>query len=364
MGLNRSTIGALTGELVATGLVQERLPDGHTRAGRPSLIVVPESERAYVVALDVGVDHLVAARVGLGGVVLARRQLSNQDLPVQSLAAVVDRTSRLVRSLVRSAPSGVFIGVGAAVPGAVRSRDGLVRFGPNLGWGDQPYGAMLIACLGLDIPIAVGNDANLGALAVCRRGVAVGRADVIYLAGEVGVGTGVISRGQALTGTGGYAGEAGHMVVNPRGRRCRCGGRGCWETEIDEEALLTAAGRPRGGGHAAVLDVLCAAANGERAEARALHSVGRWLGLGVGNLVNLFDPEMVVFGGTLRHVFAAAEPIVRRHLAGVALAAPREHLDLVVPRLGEDSILLGAAELAFTPLLDDPLATLAARPPS
>jgi predicted NBD/HSP70 family sugar kinase len=223
---------------------------------------------------------------------------------------------------------------------------------------------MLTARLGLDIPVAVGNDANLGALAECRRGVAVSRADIIYLAGEIGVGTGVISRGRALTGAGGYAGEAGHMVVNPRGRRCRCGARGCWETEIGEEALLTAAGRPGGGGHAAVLDVLCAAANGHRAEARAVRSVGGWLGLGVGNLVNLFDPEMVIFGGVLRHVFPAVEPIVRRHLAAVALAAPREHLDLVVPGLGEDSVLLGAAELAFTPLLDDPLATLAARPSS
>ena len=365
MGLNRSTIGALTAELVTAGLVQERLPDGHTRAGRPSLVVVPQSQRAYVVALDVGVDHLVAARVGLGGVMLARRQLSNHDLPVQSLASVVDRASRAIRSLVRSAdPRGVCVGVGAAVPGAVRSRDGLVRFGPNLGWVDQPYGAMLTARLGLGIPVAVGNDANLGALAECRRGVAVGRADVIYLAGEVGVGAGVISGGQALTGAGGYAGEAGHMVVNPSGRRCRCGARGCWETEIGEEALLTAAGRPGGGGHAAVLDVLCEAATGHQRAARAVHSVGRWLGLGVGNLINMFNPEMVIFGGVLRHVFPAVEPIVRRHLAEVALAAPREHLDLVVPGLEEDSILLGAAELAFTPLLDDPLATLAARPSS
>lgn len=362
MGLNRSTIGALTGELMAAGLVTERLPDGRSQAGRPSLVVVPETHRAYVVALDIGVEHLVAARVGLGGVVLARRELAHPALPVQDLAGVVQRTSRLIRSLVRSAdPCGVFIGVGAAVPGAVRTSDGLVRFGPNLGWVDQPYGEMLTAKLGQDTPVAVGNDANLGALAEARRGVALGRDDVIYLTGEVGIGAGMITRARALTGAGGYAGEAGHMVVNPRGRRCRCGARGCWETEIGEEALLIAADRSGNGGHEGVLEVLAAAANGEPAASRAVRSVGRWVGIGVGNLINLFNPEMVIFGGVLRDIFPAVEHLVRKHLTEIALAAPLENVDLVVPGLGDDSILLGAAELAFTPLLDDPLATLATR---
>lgn len=189
------------------------------------------------------------------------------------------------------------------------------------------------------------------------RGVAAGGSDVVYLTGEVGVGAGVVINGQPLLGFGGYGGELGHMVINPAGRLCRCGARGCWETEIGERAILEAAGHPDSP-RETVAEVVSAAEAGDPRAVEAVRTVGEWLALGVGNLINVFNPEVVVFGGLLRDLFPAVERRLRDQLRATGLVAPREQVRLVLPGLGADSTVMGAAELAFRGLLDDPLALL------
>ena len=161
-----------------------------------------------------------------------------------------------------------------------------------------------------------------------------------------------------MRGTGGYAGEIGHMVIDPKGRVCRCGRRGCWETAISEEAVLLATGAPAG---TPLADVLTAYSTGEGWPRAGMRRVGRALGTGVANLVNVFNPQLIVFGGTIRQVFAVTEPIVRESLVGV-LAASAEQVQLVVAGLGNDSVAVGAAELGFAALLDDPLGTMQGLP--
>ncbi len=357
-GLNRSTVRALTAELVAAGLVRASVPAARGRAGRPSILVEPESTRAYAIAVDVGVEHLIAARIGLGGVVHDRREIHRLQLD-SDVRKVVRRVHALVEAMLASAPPiGTCVGVGISAPGVVGADDGVVRFAPNLGWEDVPLGRMLADKLGGQLPVRVGNDGDLGGLAEHVRGVAAGLSDVIYISGEVGVGGGIIIGGRPLLGAGGFGGEIGHMCVNPRGRLCRCGRRGCWETEVGEEAVLLATGRPEG---TELADVLAAHAAAERRAVNGLRKVGEWLGLGVVNLVNVFNPEMIVFGGMTRDIFAATEPIVRRSLEA-ALTAPREQVRLELAALGSDSTVIGAAELAFGLLLDNPTAALAAVP--
>ena len=180
---------------------------------------------------------------------------------------------------------------------------------------DEPIGAALGRRAGHRRPVTVGNGADLAALAEHARGVAVGCDNVIYLHGDVGVGGGIIAGGRRLTGHGGYGGEVGHMVVNPQGRPCGCGSRGCWETEIGEYALLRAAGRSDGtGAGTRCCAVVDAADRGDAMAQTALRQVGDWLGFGVANLVNIFNPEMVIFGGTMRDVYLASAAQVRGRL--------------------------------------------------
>ena len=353
-GLNRSTVKGLTAELADAGLVRESAPVGRGLAGRPSIGVEPASDDVYVLALDVAVEHLTAVRIGLGGVPLDRRDLrqSGGDHDVQCTLA---RLCRLVDDLLSNAPpGGVCVGIGVGVCGVVSADDGVVRFAPNLGWVDVPLRAMLAECQGTGLPVVLGNDGDLGAIAEHLRGVGRGVSDLVFVSGEVGIGGGVVVDGRLVRGAGGYAGEIGHMSVDPRGALCRCGRRGCWETQISDVAVLAATGAPEG---TSLEQVLTAYEEGQAWPRAGLDRVGRSLGRGVANLVNILNPELIVFGGAVRHVFLATEPLVREVLSS-ALAAPSEHVRLAVAGLGDDSVAVGAAELAFTPLLEDPLGVL------
>jgi predicted NBD/HSP70 family sugar kinase len=354
LGLNRSTIGALTAELATVGLVTEQAPTETGRAGRPSLVVRPESSKVYAYALSIEVDRLRAARVGLGGRILDRRE-TDRPRGMQVLDAV-QPLAGFVREMRKDVPDDArYVGSGLAVAGMVRRADGMVRLAPSIGWVEEPVGAALGAELGEVGKLTVGNHADVSALVEHSRGAAAGCDNVIYLYGDVGVGGGIIAGGRRVTGHGGYGGEVGHMVVNPQGRPCSCGSRGCWETEIGEYALLNHAGREHETGRDAVLGVVEAAMRGDRVARGAVRQVGEWIGFGVGNLVNIFNPEAVIFGGTLRDIYLVAAAQIRSRLNAIALPACREHIRLRTPELGTDAALIGAAELAFEHLLEDPL---------
>jgi predicted NBD/HSP70 family sugar kinase len=356
LGLNRSTIGALTSDLAAAGLVREELPSGHGRAGRPSLVVRPESTKVFVYAFAIGVDRLTAARVGLGGVILDRRETiraRGELTPSQ----VIEPLAAFVSQMQRATPKdAVCLAAGAAVSGMVRRADGMVRLGPHIGWVDEPLGIALRDVVATDVAISIGNQADMAALAEHIRGAAADSDNVVYVHGDVGIGGGIIAGGRPVVGHGGYGGEVGHIVVNPNGRPCSCGSRGCWETEIGEHALLRAADRA-GTGREGILAVVDAAQRGDAAAQSAVREVGEWLGFGVANLVNIFNPDTVLFGGTLRDVYLAAAAQVRSRVNRNALPACREHLRLRTPELGDDAPLIGAAELAFQGVLADPLAS-------
>ncbi|MCO8275770.1 ROK family protein [Actinoplanes sp. TRM 88003] len=354
LGLNRSTIGALTADLTTAGLVTEAAPRETGRAGRPSLVVRPESSKVYAYALSIEVDRLRAARVGLGGRILDRRE-TDRPRGMQVLDAV-QPLAGFVHEMRADVPGDArYVGTGVAVAGMVRRADGMVRLAPTIGWVEEPVGAALRAELGDVGKLTLGNHADVSALVEHSRGAAAGCDNVIYLYGDVGVGAGIIADGRRVAGHGGYGGEVGHMVVNPYGRECSCGSRGCWETEIGEYALLKHAGRGELTGREAVLGVVEAAMRGDSQAQFAVRQVGEWIGFGVGNLVNIFNPESVIFGGTLRDVYLVAAAQIRSRLTAIALPACREHIRLRTPELGTDAALIGAAELAFEHLLEDPL---------
>lgn len=353
-GLTRSAIRGHLGELVAGGIVSERRAAPLGIPGRPSPLVCPEPESAVVLALDIEVDSLAAALIGLGGDVLEHVRV-DRPRAHSSVAAIVSDLAGLA-AIVRERRSPLLkeIGIGVAVVGVVRRADGLVSMAPNLGWIDQPLGDQLRRTFGDEVPIAVANEADLGALAEGRRGAAVGADHILYVSGEVGVGGGLIVDGQPFTGVAGYGGEIGHIPVRTDGRACRCGAVGCWETEIGAVALLRRAGRSPRGGRAEVDGLLRDAEAGDAVALEALAETGRWLGRGLAGLVNILNPGVVVFGGLFGRIHPFVADIVDGELDRGALAAPRRLVRTVAGSLGGEAPLRGAAELAFEPLLADP----------
>lgn len=353
MGLNRSTIAGLVAELESLGLAEQAKPSGaRVSAGRPSVDVMVRNG-AYVLAADVRVDGLTVARIGLGGIVQAR---ATGPVPAgRAPEAISSSVVELMKLVVKDVdPTAALVGVGVGVPGIVRASDGHVRLAPNLGWRDVPFAQILAERLGsLGSPV-LGNDADLGALSEHLRGAGVGVEDLVYLSGEVGVGAGVIVNGHQLEGAGGYAGEIGHLPFIPEGKPCHCGARGCWETEIGADAIALAIGCPpeRVGALGEYLEAVHDATPD-------LRLVGRHLGRGLAGMVNMLNPRVIVLGGYLRSLFPLVHQDVENELAAHALTAPRELVRVTLPGLGGDSVLHGAAELAFEPLLADPVGRLA-----
>jgi predicted NBD/HSP70 family sugar kinase len=348
LGLNRSTIKTLVDGLAEDGVVAERLPARRSGAGRPSLLVLPQALAAVVLAVDVRVEHVAVALVGIGGEILGRCSWSLRPAtrePREVFTKIVDSSVLLIEEL-----DVDVVAVGVSVPGVVRRSDGLVHEAPNLHWTAVPLGEWLTRAL--HRPVHVGNDAELGALAEHLRGAARNAADVVYVAADVGIGGGVISSGASLRGTGGYVGEIGHMVVRHDGRPCYCGCRGCWETEVGERALSRALGIPEESPRGAIVAELRTLATRPDQVMAVLGEFAEWLAVGLCNVVNLLCPQLVVLGDLFTAlpstlVDHVGSLVRERSLVSRALGGTR----IITSSLGSDAKLLGAAELAFEPVL-------------
>jgi len=351
-GLNRSTVGALVSDLVITGIVEE-VPGSGGSVGRPSLVVRTRESSAFVIAFDLRVDRIVGAAISIGGRVIAQVERPKSDGPfavANATEVLIDCTSELFEHV----PNGsAWVGVGIAIPGVIDAEIGLVRKAPNLGWLDVNFEEHvtreLNAVFGATPRVILGNDANLGAIAEFVRGAGRNASSVVYLSGDVGVGGGVALEGRVLSGASGYAGEIGHMVVNPGGHACNCGNTGCWETEVGRDAILRSSGDFSG-----ISNIIEAVISGDAQAIQGLRGVGRWIGIGLSNLVNTFDPGVIVLGGHLADVYPfVRDEVIQEITKSRPLFETRALITL--PSFDIGSTLVGASEIAFAALLNDPL---------
>ena len=348
-GLNRSTISALVAELVELGMAFEGEPeDVPGRVGRPSLQVFP-SPKIAAIAVSPDVDAITVGLVGLGGEVIRRIRFDTARIPtvsetVNAVKAIVDGMRGEIEQNYRIA------GVGVAVPGLVDTVDGRVLIAPHLGWWDCALTSTLARVL--HFPVYAGNDASLAAIAESLFGAARGAKDLVYLNGSAsGIGGGLIIGGSPLRGTSGYAGELGHTLVNSNGVRCHCGRIGCLETEVSMSRLLRVLGLPR-----ADLDDLDVALGVSR-DPQVLREVMRqidFLSVAISDFVNMFDPKMVVLGGFLGSLLSVGRERLAEAVSVSSIGSLGHAVLLERAQLRSRLMIVGAAELAFAGLLDDP----------
>lgn len=349
-GLNRSTVLALVGELVERGLVVESEPVPDGRAGRPSPVVSPSSE---VLALSVNpdVEAVTFALVGLGGNVRMREETMT---PPHVAPAHVARLARefLEGNLPDLPPGARLAGVGVAVPGLVDERDHRVAMAPNLGWADVPLAAIIEEATGL--PVTAANDASLGVVAEALFGAGRDCDNVIYLNGSTsGVGGGVISDGSLVRGVNGFGTELGHILLNRHGATCACGRIGCLETEVNVRRIWNVIGRT------VALDELDYLYSGDiSAELAAeLDAQADALAAGIASLACVFGPERVVLGGHVGALLDARGDRIRAEVERLAFGPLGSGISIVRNSLRARMMPVGAAELAFAPLLRDPART-------
>jgi predicted NBD/HSP70 family sugar kinase len=361
LGVTRATAGAVAAELQALGLIQVDTAPGGGTLGRPSHRLAIDPDGPVALAAQIHPDGFQVALVGLGGQVVAaadRVQAMPED-PEPALARAARAGARLVRSAGRRC-----VGAGLAVPSAVAEPDGTAVSPLYIGW---PTGAPVrdiftaqVERTGITRAVAacpVANDINLAALAEHRHGA--GR-DARYLlvvaTGHRGVGGALVLDGKLYTGSSGLGMEAGHVSVDPQGRPCRCGSRGCLDVETDALSLIEAAGRaPRPG--VPVIDQATALLRDrygdDPAVRAAADTVIERLGLGLADLINVLNPDRILLGSLHKDLLAADPDRLR---AAVTRRSPWGR-GSSVPILGcalDSGGLIGAAELAWQPVLDDP----------
>lgn len=316
-----------------------------------------------VLGLDLGGTKLLGLVVRPDG----DDPIASDRVPTPSGAeALLDSISGLTRSLVervRSEGHGEVRAVGLGAPGLV-DRSGTLRFAPNLpGIVDLPLRALLEERLGL--PVVIDNDATCAGWAEHERGASKGANHSVTLTLGTGIGAGITVKGEVLRGAHGYAGEPGHMVIDPGGLECPCGRMGCWERYASGTALgiqarqaaLSALAEGRRTGLLDLVDGDPTAVRGEHVTAAALAgdvtarallvTFGRWVAMGLVNLVNVLDSEILVLGGGLIEAGDLLMDPVRAGYEELVLAsAHREPVPIVPAALGERAGAWGAALLA------------------
>jgi len=298
------------------------------------------AERAdLTVGVDIGGSKIAAAVVDADGLVRAR---ADRTTPARTTAPVV--VEETIADAVAELCAGhavVAVGIGAA--GFVDASGTRVMFAPHLSWRDEPLGERLQHRLGL--PVVVDNDANAALWAEHRFGAARGADDVVLITLGTGIGGSILVAGHRYRGHGGMAGEFGHTRVVPDGRPCECGRTGCWEQYCSGKALARFA--REAGRDLAGPEITAAARAGDIVGQGAFAEIGRWLGVGLANIVAGLDPELIVVGGG---VSAAGDLLLapaRRALAETLVAAEhREVPALRIAALGADAGMIGAADLA------------------
>ena len=313
------------------------------------------SNEALVAGVDLGGTKILSLIFDGAHRVVGRDQRATDDEQGGPEAVM-----RRMAESVRAAAAGRELScAGISAAGPLDLRRGVVTTPPNLkGWHDVPLQARLSELLRLRCTLA--HDGDCGAVAEHRLGAGTGVRNLVYVTLGTGVGGGLILDGKLYSGASGSAGEIGHMVVEPEGRTCNCGRRGCLEAmtagaylaldaadivRVEPQGILARLVRESGDEPDAKLLVEAAEAGDARAEA-AVRRAGGYLGSGLANLVNIFNPEMIVLGGSLLRMgelyFGPARQVMQRD----AFAQPLRDLRLVDAQLGPDAPAIGAALLA------------------
>jgi glucokinase-like ROK family protein len=360
-GLNKTTVSSLIQELIDFKFVRETgLESAGT--GRPAIMLELNPAAGIMVSAEIGVDFISVLCTDFAvNPIWEHKENTDPDMGHQ---AILSRTLVLIGQAIEAGRkvTGNILGIAVGVPGLVDQRSGTVLFAPNLKWENISLRATLQESF--DTHIFVNNEANLAALGEYYFGAAQRYHDVLYVSAGVGLGGGIIYNGHLLNGGSGFAGEFGHMTMDPNGERCNCGNRGCWETQAGQAALFRhirqAAEQGQATSLAKNLDqltvplVLEAAQNGDDIALNALNQVGQALGIGIASLVNALNPELVVFGGILSLAGDLLLAVINQVLEQRALRWNENATKVVLSQHGFNSCVMGGAATVYHAALNQP----------
>lgn len=312
----------------------------------------------FTIGIDLGGTNTKLALVNDEGRIVARRLISTGEYPAREtfIEAISDCVKGILRSK-RLAPKAVR-GIGIGTPGLVDSRKGIVYSLTNIpGWDRVPLKRMLEKKTHL--PVFVDNDVNLMALGELKFGAGRGAKNLVCLTLGTGVGGGIIIDGRLYRGATLAAGEIGHIPINEKGPRCKCGGRGCMERYVGNRYIVESAARKIRRGRKTIVTKLVnndlskvtpfilskAAGRGDELAISVWQETGRHLGVALAGVVNLLNPEVIIIGGGVANAGRILFDATRKALKERAMEIPAKAVKIVRAKLGQDAGIMGAVTL-------------------
>lgn len=364
-GLNKTTVSSLVQQLIDAGFVTET-GVGKNTTGRPGILLQLNPHAGGIIGAEMGVDFISVVLTDFAARVIWRHQERTDRREEQATImrrAIANIEAAVAQARLHSLP---ILGMGLGVPGLVDVGSGKLLYAPNLHWEDVPLRQILEARF--HFPVYVDNEASIAAFGETYFGVARGSRNVLYVSAGVGIGGGLVLDGHIYPGGSGFAGEVGHMTLEPGGLPCACGNRGCWETLASQSAVFRRVHESIAAGKSSVLTrfkygkreqltipvVVSAAENGDAVARQALFDTGKYLGIGLANLMNALNPEMVVFGGSLSLAKEFLMPVIQQTINERALRWSWRTAQIVVAAHGSDACVMGAVAMVYDQMLRQP----------
>lgn len=364
-GLNRSTISSIVDELILSQYVHETTLKGD-HIGRPGMMLELDPSGGAAVGVEIGVDFISVILSDFSAGVFWQKRIFHAENAPQT--EVLAQAEGLINAGLQTAAQRNLrpLGIGLGVPGLVDAHQGKLVYAPNLGWADIPLRSLWTTRFNL--PVYVENEANAAAMGEYFYGAAHGKNDFIYMSTGIGLGGGIMIDGKLFRGHTGYAGEIGHSALYLNGEPCGCGSEGCWETYVGPRSVLRRIRHTLQNGQSSILndmtggdlsrlslEMAAEAARGNDSVAlTALQEVGTHLGVGVSNLINIFNPELIIVGGALSLAMDTLFPIIQESIQKNALQPLVERVQVVPSHLGLDSCVYGAAALVLDEIVREP----------
>ena len=349
-GLNKGTVSSLVSDLLEEKLIHESGP-GESSGGRRPVMLLFNQLAGYSIGLDLGVNYLLGVLTDLEGNICLEKQVKFNQL---SYEEILDELFQMVDYLIEHAPPSPYgiIGIGIGVPGTV-SKSGEILLAPNLGW--RNVDLLSIMEEKYSLPVIIENEANAGSYGEKKFGAGKDYHHIIYVSVGIGIGVGLILNGELYKGSNGFSGELGHMTIEMDGMKCGCGNEGCWELYASEKALVKNAqdkglAIPNNREH--TLESLITLAKEGNSEAIALfHQIGDYLGVGINNISNIFNPELVIIGNRMADAKDwLMEPLMNR-IKSQTLWFQQQNLDINFSELSTHSTALGIAAFSVEKFL-------------
>jgi glucokinase-like ROK family protein len=365
-GLNRSTVSSIVADLIERGFVQETtLQD--PKIGRPGMLLQFNPNGGCAVGIEIGVEFISIILTNFVADVLWRQRISMAEdaTPFE----IIEQAENMIDGAISFGKNqGLsLLGIGVGVPGLVDQSQGKLVFAPNLKLSNMPL--RLMWTQRFNSPIFIENEANSAALGEYFFGAAHGKEDFIYMSTGVGLGGGIMVGGQLFKGSNGYAGEIGHTTIYAGGEICGCGSSGCWETYVGPRAIVRRIRQTISDGATSIIPemvegnmkkvtidvVVDAAKRNDSVALTALQQVGIDLGVGISNLINIFNPELVIMGGALSLASPWLINVIHDSLQNRVLPHLLEKVSVIPSSLGLDSCVMGAVALVLDDVVREPL---------